>query len=173
MPIVARGLVPLLVIAFVAYCVFDVIATDAGRVRNLPKIPWLFIVLLFPPIGGIAWLLLGRPEGAGFAVGGEAPRRTHGPPERPSFTVPEEEKPLKESREEAIRRYEEERRRRREEQERLGRELLEHNDPAFPDDADALSDSLEGEISRLERELLGADETNEPDEPDDDEPAGG
>lgn len=51
------------------YCVFDVISTDESLMRNLPKMVWLLIVIFVPTIGSIAWLVLGRPENAGFAPG--------------------------------------------------------------------------------------------------------
>jgi hypothetical protein len=62
-------LVALAVLVLWIYCIFDVIATSEGLVRNLPKILWLLIVILLPTIGSVAWLILGRPEKAGFAPG--------------------------------------------------------------------------------------------------------
>ena len=47
------------------YCIFEVIASDASSVRNLPKLAWLVIVVLLGPIGALAWLFLGRPRGEG------------------------------------------------------------------------------------------------------------
>ena len=58
----------LLFIAYV-YAVIDVIATDEVIIRNLPKMAWLFIVLLFPVVGIVAWFALGRPVGAGLSPG--------------------------------------------------------------------------------------------------------
>src|SRR5437588_8395253 len=49
-------------LAFWLYCLYDVITTDESLVRNLPKMVWLIIVILLPDIGGLAWLLLGRPQ---------------------------------------------------------------------------------------------------------------
>ena len=63
------GLVALALLALWIYCIFDVIATDEALVSNLPKIAWLLIVIFLPTIGSLAWLLLGRPEKAGFAPG--------------------------------------------------------------------------------------------------------
>lgn len=68
------GLVALAVFALWVYCILDVIATDEAVIRNLPKIAWLLIVILVPTIGSIAWLLLGRPENAGFAPGDSSNR---------------------------------------------------------------------------------------------------
>ena len=46
------------------FCIVDVIRTPEGDARNLPKLLWLFIVLVIPDIGSILWLILGRPQGA-------------------------------------------------------------------------------------------------------------
>ncbi len=46
------------------YCVLDVIMADEHRVRNLPKMAWIGIVLFTFEIGAVAWLVAGRPEGA-------------------------------------------------------------------------------------------------------------
>lgn len=53
-----------MVVVFVALDVFsviDLIQTPEDRVRNLPKLGWLLLILLFTPIGAIAWLVAGRP----------------------------------------------------------------------------------------------------------------
>ena len=52
----------LLLLALDVFCVIDLIQTPERQVRNLPKIAWLLLNLLFPPIGSIAWLVAGRPE---------------------------------------------------------------------------------------------------------------
>ncbi|MFD9946462.1 PLD nuclease N-terminal domain-containing protein [Nonomuraea sp. NPDC059023] len=45
------------------YCLFDAITTPDEAARNLPKILWVIIVLLFPLIGSLFWLVAGRPQG--------------------------------------------------------------------------------------------------------------
>jgi hypothetical protein len=42
------------------FCIIDVITTPESDVRNLPKLAWLFIVILLVDIGSIAWLIAGR-----------------------------------------------------------------------------------------------------------------
>ncbi|MEE2057149.1 MULTISPECIES: PLDc N-terminal domain-containing protein [Rhodococcus] len=44
-------------------CLVDVICSDEERVRHLPKLLWLMIVLLLPLAGSVLWLVLGRPQG--------------------------------------------------------------------------------------------------------------
>ncbi|HEU5268391.1 MAG TPA: PLD nuclease N-terminal domain-containing protein [Jatrophihabitans sp.] len=55
------GLFGLVMLGLWLYCLFDVITTDASRCRNLPKLLWVFIVLLLPDIGSVAWLVAGHP----------------------------------------------------------------------------------------------------------------
>lgn len=46
------------------FCLVDVIGSKDSRVRNLPKIAWLLLVLFFPLVGSVAWLVAGRPDGS-------------------------------------------------------------------------------------------------------------
>jgi len=89
------GLVGFLALAVWIYCILDVIASEEVLVRNLPKMAWLMIVLLFSAVGSIAWLALGRPLYAGWRPGdmggggGQRARpttqRVLGPEDRPDF----------------------------------------------------------------------------------------
>lgn len=56
-----RWLPVLLTFAIAIYCVVDVIQSPEDGIRGLPKIIWVILVLLFPLVGGVAWLLAGRP----------------------------------------------------------------------------------------------------------------
>jgi hypothetical protein len=44
------------------FCLVGVIVSPGDQVRNLPRIAWLVLVLLFPLVGSIAWLVAGRPD---------------------------------------------------------------------------------------------------------------
>src|SRR3954452_18251829 len=55
------GLFGLIMLGLWLYCIIDVIVTDAARCRNLPKLAWIFIVLLLPEIGSIVWRVAGHP----------------------------------------------------------------------------------------------------------------
>jgi len=61
------GLIAVLLILFWVWALYDVITIDQNQVRNLPKILWIFVVLLLPPfaldLGAFLWLFLGRPKG--------------------------------------------------------------------------------------------------------------
>jgi hypothetical protein len=66
-------LFPLLFLADLALLVvalIDCLSTDEYEIRALPKIVWVFIILLFSPVGPIAWFIAGRPERAKQATGG-------------------------------------------------------------------------------------------------------
>ena len=74
--IVPIGLGGLVLFAFWFWALVDTIATDSVLVRNLDKMTWIFVIIFLPLAGALAWLLLGRPEGAGLSVGG-----TYRPPD--------------------------------------------------------------------------------------------
>jgi hypothetical protein len=57
------GLASLLTLGLCVYCALNVITTPEHAVRNLPKLLWLALVIFFPVIGGVAWLVAGRPQG--------------------------------------------------------------------------------------------------------------
>ena len=51
-----------LMLAFTVYCVVTVLMTREDQIRHLPKVGWLVLVLLFPLVGGLAWVLVGRDQ---------------------------------------------------------------------------------------------------------------
>ena len=92
----ADGLLAFLIFAFWIYCLFDVITAESTLVRNLPKLIWLILVIMLADIGGLAWLILGRPLNTGFVPGqpeyhpssrpiDRTPRRAIGPEDSPEF----------------------------------------------------------------------------------------
>ena len=50
----------LLTLALMIGALIDIITRDDSRVRFLPKMVWLIIVILLPLIGSILWFVLGR-----------------------------------------------------------------------------------------------------------------
>jgi hypothetical protein len=86
----AEGVVFLVLFAFWIWAILDVIATESGRSRNLPKGVWLILVLLLPDIGSFAWLLLGRPPKASWRPGStdySAPRRPIAYEDHPRYSA--------------------------------------------------------------------------------------
>jgi hypothetical protein len=57
-----RALPFLLGLGLLVYCLIDCVQTPDGAQRNLPKWAWILLILFFPIVGGIAWLVAGRPE---------------------------------------------------------------------------------------------------------------
>ena len=113
------GVVALALLVLWIFCILDVISTEEALCRNLPKYVWLLIVIILPDIGSIAWLLLGRPVGAGFRLGSQIgvykpQKRAIGPEDSPDFLASIERKRL-ESWEQELRRREEELRRKQDE----------------------------------------------------------
>ncbi|MEO3978556.1 PLD nuclease N-terminal domain-containing protein [Streptomyces sp. CAU 1734] len=62
----------LLVLALWIYAFIDCLNTPENEVRKLPKLAWVFIVLLFGQvlIGPVAWFAVGRPRKAAPYGGG-------------------------------------------------------------------------------------------------------
>ena len=68
MPDIVAGVIGIAVVFVWIYCLYDVITTHDGLVRNLPKIAWFVIVLVLFDIGSILWLCFGRPKVQGRRV---------------------------------------------------------------------------------------------------------
>jgi hypothetical protein len=66
------------------YCLVDAITSRDDEVRHLQKTWWILLVLFFPFVGSLAWLVAGRPQ--------QAPRRA-GPHERSATAFPEYDRP--------------------------------------------------------------------------------
>jgi hypothetical protein len=92
--LLVRGLVPLLIIGMVVFCLIDCVQTPEYSVRNLPKWAWIVLILLFEVIGCVAWLVAGRPSAADrqreYPTGSpehdrQRPRRDTAPDDDPEF----------------------------------------------------------------------------------------
>lgn len=60
-----RVVLILLGLAVYIWFIVDVLRTPGSTTRTLPKFVWLLIVVLLPIIGGLLWLLAGRPRPEG------------------------------------------------------------------------------------------------------------
>lgn len=47
--------------ALLVFCLIDCIQTAETEIRNLPKWAWIVLILVIPLVGGVAWLVAGRP----------------------------------------------------------------------------------------------------------------
>ena len=66
------AVVPLLILVFFVVALIDIILRDSSQVKHLPKVAWIFIVILLPLIGGVLWFAIGREYGGTYS----RPRRT-------------------------------------------------------------------------------------------------
>jgi hypothetical protein len=81
-----RLLPALLEIGLLVYCLIDCIQTDASVIRNLPKLLWVVLIVLIPLVGGVAWLVAGRPQRG--PAGSGRPTRPPARGGRPGFERP-------------------------------------------------------------------------------------
>lgn len=83
-----RVLLVLIPFALAIYAVIDAIQTEDARVRHLPKLIWIMLILLSAPtgIGAIAWLVTGRLRGPqNRRPGPGRPSAPRGPDDDPDF----------------------------------------------------------------------------------------
>jgi hypothetical protein len=52
----------LLDLAVLVVALIDCLSVDEGGIRALPRVYWVLLILLFSPVGGIAWFVAGRPQ---------------------------------------------------------------------------------------------------------------
>jgi hypothetical protein len=117
-----------LVLALCVFCVIHVITSRDDEIRHLPKWAWLVLVLLFPLVGSIAWLAVGRP------ASGQRRSRAY---ERSAGAFPEYDRPGRaaalsaEDDEEFLRRCREraEEQRRKYQEQQQGESVPEHDEP--------------------------------------------
>ena len=84
-----EGLVAAALFLFWIWALLDCIASDSALCRNLPKMIWLLVVVFLFDIGALLWLLVGRPEKAGWRPGSSdyaAPRRPVGIEDAPRYS---------------------------------------------------------------------------------------
>jgi phospholipase D-like protein len=78
-------------LALLVVALIDCLSVEEHSIRALPRVAWVFIILLFSPIGPIAWFVAGRPArpvhlsngttwrpGSGFPEN-QRPRQQQGP----------------------------------------------------------------------------------------------
>jgi hypothetical protein len=70
-------------IAVWVYTFVDCLRTDESRVRGLPKIAWVFVVILLPLVGSVLWFLIGK-ERRG-RVENRPANKMHAPDDDPAF----------------------------------------------------------------------------------------
>jgi len=56
-----RPLAVLVAAGLLVYCLIDCMQADEHRVRHLPRLLWMVLIVVVPVVGPVAWLLVGRP----------------------------------------------------------------------------------------------------------------
>lgn len=83
-----RVLMFLVPLALSVYAFIDCISTKDEDIRHMPKPLWAILVLLFPLVGSISWLIAGKkrhPVGAGGSAWGGGRRQWVAPDDNPEF----------------------------------------------------------------------------------------
>jgi hypothetical protein len=75
-----KALVVIIPLVLAIYCLVQVAQSRSNQVRTFPKWAWLVLIVLFPLLGSIAWLWVGRPQG----------RRQPPPPRRNRPVAPDD-----------------------------------------------------------------------------------
>ncbi|MGV9265281.1 PLD nuclease N-terminal domain-containing protein [Kitasatospora sp. NPDC003701] len=83
-----RILTFVLPLALWVWAFIDCLTTPEDEVKHLPKVVWVIIVLLFPLVGSIAWLVAGKRRGA------PQTRPAGGPGGHPEYERPRGGRPL-------------------------------------------------------------------------------
>ncbi|WP_049360800.1 PLD nuclease N-terminal domain-containing protein [Rothia mucilaginosa] len=120
-----------LIVGLTLYTLLDAVRTPAHEARTLPKWLWVLVTLLFPVVGPLMWLILGRPKAqpaAGTPRPGFGQRRST---PAPSVSSPDDD-------EEYLRwlKAKAERERRSREAESNDKQDSERKDPEFKDPED-------------------------------------
>jgi hypothetical protein len=115
------SLLVLVDLALVVIALIDCLSAEEFQIRALPRIAWVFIILLFSPIGAIVWFVAGRPARGVKLSNGTTWRPGSGFPEkeRPRAKAPDDDpeflRSLRKDDEELMRRWEADLRRREDE----------------------------------------------------------
>ena len=79
----------LLDLALLVVALIDCLSAEEYAIRALPRVAWVFLILLFSPIGAIAWFVAGRPA--------RPVRLSNGEMWRPGSGFPEDERPRRQA----------------------------------------------------------------------------
>jgi hypothetical protein len=77
-------LMTLLTVALFVTSLVDIILRDSSKVKHLPKVVWILIVIFLPLIGSLLWWILGREYDSARMPASRAPR----PATEPRYATP-------------------------------------------------------------------------------------
>jgi signal transduction histidine kinase len=75
-------------LVLMVWCLVEAVSTDESRIRHLPKVWWILLILFFPLAGSIAWLAAGRPGSAASRAGSAPAFPEYDRPGRSAATDP-------------------------------------------------------------------------------------
>ncbi|UIX31673.1 PLD nuclease N-terminal domain-containing protein [Streptomyces sp. GQFP] len=128
-----RVLLILVPLALSIYAFIDCVTTQEKDVRFMPKPVWALLILLFPLVGSISWLIIGRDRATSRRMGSASGGQWVAPDDNPEFL-----KSLKD-------------------------EKAEKSDPAEPvEDDDTHLRDWEADLRRREEELKRKENGEEP-----------
>ncbi|RST18240.1 PLDc_N domain-containing protein [Streptomyces sp. WAC05374] len=136
-----RALLYILPLALTIYAFIDCLNTPEDEAKHLPKVAWIFIILLFWIVGPIVWLAAGKLRHA--PAGGRTPSEWHrnhrwvAPDDNPEF--------LKSLRDEAVAAED-----RKDTEDRTSAE--DRKDESLPEDREADPRRREEELEQRERD---------------------
>lgn len=79
-----RVLVSVIPIVLAIYALVDLVQTDTERIKGLPQLAWVALIVLIPIVGPVAWLIAGKKR-TGRPGRGTQPRGPVGPDDDPDF----------------------------------------------------------------------------------------
>jgi len=80
-----RVLIILVPLALSIYAFIDCVTTQEKDVRFMPKPVWAILILLFPLVGSVSWLIIGRDRATSQRMGGASGRQWVAPDDNPEF----------------------------------------------------------------------------------------
>jgi hypothetical protein len=80
-----RVLLVLVPLALSIYAFIDCVTTQEKDVRFMPKPVWAILILLFPLVGSVSWLIIGRDRATSQRLGASSGGRWVAPDDNPEF----------------------------------------------------------------------------------------
>ncbi len=80
-----RVLIILVPLALSIYAFIDCVTTQEKDVRFMPKPVWAILILLFPLVGSISWLIIGRDRATSQRMGRTSRSQWVAPDDNPEF----------------------------------------------------------------------------------------
>ncbi|MGW1712519.1 PLD nuclease N-terminal domain-containing protein [Streptomyces sp. NPDC002156] len=80
-----RVLIVLVPLALSIYAFIDCVTTQEKDVRFMPKPVWALLILLFPLVGSISWLIIGRDRANSRRMGSASGGQWVAPDDNPEF----------------------------------------------------------------------------------------